>query len=280
MKPYIIYILGTGHSGSTILQYLLAGGPEVLGLGEIRMLATGRGWRDENKSCSCGLNVTACPVWGDLSPVDGQPKSAWYRRLVSGLSNQYPQATHWVDSSKTIEGLQVWLDLLREGVISDIRIVYLVRDVRSWVVSDEAARCRKDRRKRPLVSSMLEWWRCQIDLQKFLVTNHLEYRLVSYEAMVFQLNEQMRRLMDFAGISGGWDDLQRGLRCGEVHDVFGNRVKSDAERRSSLVYEDAWQYSTPVNLFTLMLWPVWRMNVNLREQANRDSDDAGNQAAV
>lgn len=267
MKPSIVYILGVGHSGTTILQYLLASGAGTLGLGEVRQLADGSGWKGNAGTCSCGVNVGACPVWSDLKPAAGQSGTAWYHRVVATLSNRHPLAMHWIDSSKTPQGLQPWLELHRDGVVNDIRLLFLVRDLRGWVVSDEKARQRKNRPGRSTLAPILSWWRAQAGIEKFLAGRGLDYRVVSYEGVVFRTQATMAHIADYTSIDNLGQNWESGLHHGEVHDVFGNRVKDDATRRSRLVYEDEWQYRGWLNLLCIMAWPAWRMNARLRNQA-------------
>lgn len=57
----VIYIMGQGRSGSTILHSLLAQTPGIFGVGELRMI-----WepgRVERTTCGCGLPLRECEVW-------------------------------------------------------------------------------------------------------------------------------------------------------------------------------------------------------------------------
>ncbi len=69
-RPIVIFILGWGRSGSTILDSLLGAAPGVASLGEAMYLAR-RGWL-EQRLCGCGMCVPECPIWsavaGDLQP--------------------------------------------------------------------------------------------------------------------------------------------------------------------------------------------------------------------
>ena len=60
MAPNSLYICAFGHSGSTLLEMLLAGHPEMVAVGELHNLshqiAIGR-------SCSCGSLPRNCPRW-------------------------------------------------------------------------------------------------------------------------------------------------------------------------------------------------------------------------
>ena len=56
----LIYIIGSGRSGSTVIERILNSAPNVIGVGEIHAL-----WRlpIDTLLCSCGERVPDCPFW-------------------------------------------------------------------------------------------------------------------------------------------------------------------------------------------------------------------------
>jgi Sulfotransferase family len=64
MSTVVLYIAGTGRSGSTVLANILGEVDGVFAAGEVRYLWQ-RGLKEE-RLCGCGLPVRECPVW---SPV-------------------------------------------------------------------------------------------------------------------------------------------------------------------------------------------------------------------
>lgn len=266
MKPHIVYVLGSGHSGSTIFQYLLCSQGAVLGLGEVRHMAAGKGWSDTADDCSCGLEAASCPVWKQLEPKEEGRSREWYARLATQVSERFPDKTHWVDTSKTTDGIQPWLDLLSEGLIASVRVIYLVRDVRGWTLSYTSAQKRKGQTGRTLLLSIDAWRRQQQHFRSFLQDRDSAFQhcVVSYESLIFQNRLQSARLSEFLGFAQ--DERIPGvpLDTATVHDVFGNRVRIDTEKRSTLNYDDRWQYRYGVNLLALCHYPAWRLNASLR----------------
>jgi hypothetical protein len=57
----IVYVVGKGRSGSTLLDDLLGTVPGVASLGELRLLWS-RGFAPGYR-CACGEDVSSCPVW-------------------------------------------------------------------------------------------------------------------------------------------------------------------------------------------------------------------------
>lgn len=68
-KPTLVYIVGRGHSGSTLLELLLNRNDHVASMGEIDLLSL-QLFRDENTRwigrCSCGLRPYDCQMWGAI----------------------------------------------------------------------------------------------------------------------------------------------------------------------------------------------------------------------
>lgn len=61
----IIYLIGTGHSGSTLLDIILGAHPQGAAVGE--MIGISRWLKHEEKTdCSCGQNLKNCEFWSDV----------------------------------------------------------------------------------------------------------------------------------------------------------------------------------------------------------------------
>jgi hypothetical protein len=266
MKPYVIYILGSSHSGSTILQYLLSGRQGVIGLGEVRQIASKRRWDSIFAKCSCGQPVKDCTFWKELELFDGETSIEWYRRLTLMVSSNYRNITHIVDSSKAMYSIWPWIEMKREGLISDLRIIYLVRDVRGWAVSDVNRRKRKKRPWRPILISMVNWWINQFCTLHFLKKNRLKFSpiVVSYESLVFKTDLQVDRMVSFCNIKGEKSNWENTLKNSNVHDVTGNRMKDNPSARQKIIYDDRWQYRFSINLALPLFYPIWRLNSKLR----------------
>lgn len=64
MNYQVVYILGSGHSGSTLLDLLLGAHPQIWSCGELQSL-----WRyvaSESRSCACGAPVSQCSFWNEV----------------------------------------------------------------------------------------------------------------------------------------------------------------------------------------------------------------------
>lgn len=153
------YIMGRGHSGSTILDVLLGNNSEIESVGEI---LSGVGRFDPNKKCSCGATVSDCSFWRavrsqveaedfvwqeatDISEIGAgglwrvararrtDPAVLRRVRVTRALMKAITTVAgkpHLLDSSKTpARGLM----LLRH--VPEARVIHLVRDPRQILQS-------------------------------------------------------------------------------------------------------------------------------------------------
>ena len=81
--PPIVYIAGSGRSGSTVLERVLGEIPGFANVGELIDLF--RGHQDER--CGCGLAFTSCPFWGGVGARAFGDWDAWHLDAVSRLQD-------------------------------------------------------------------------------------------------------------------------------------------------------------------------------------------------
>jgi hypothetical protein len=129
-----ILLLGSGASGSTLLEMALALSPEITALGEISEFAR---VSPEQHACTCGVPFADCPLWGALlaeAARDGSSGAAFLARAVARASEL--EGTPWCVSSVKNEQA---LDNERSVGLDGTRAIYLVRHpcgyVYSWVIS-------------------------------------------------------------------------------------------------------------------------------------------------
>ncbi len=180
----LIYIVGTGRSGSTLLDLMLAADPHVTGVGEFSNFTD---WVNQDDPCTCGRPVGACELWGPIlaavpeaADVDVSFGVGFRRQLnralrcILGASlTTEEQATarvnhellrrvvgatgsaYVVDSSKDL-GRACLLYLSGRF---DMHIIHLVRDARGVVFSRSKTKPREQFvRERPDLAERAERW--------------------------------------------------------------------------------------------------------------------------
>lgn len=171
----VIYIMGAGHSGSTLLDIVLSNHRNVVGVGELYKLHRSGWHRDDNRRCSCGKSIHDCAFWRSihekLSAVeDGHVDNylnlqrkyernftAWLRltfphpRVMSGLSDYGRRTAELLEAIKEASGKSVIVDsskiprrayALLQNPSVDLRVIHLVRDGRACIWSQMKPRAK------------------------------------------------------------------------------------------------------------------------------------------
>jgi hypothetical protein len=101
----VVYVMGAGRSGSTVLDVILGSHPEVFGTGELIHL-----FREEalhRANCACGESRDACPVWI-------QVRSRWCELTgLSAITDHRPLYRRFCNIQSFDLGLRSWLRLRR-----------------------------------------------------------------------------------------------------------------------------------------------------------------------
>jgi hypothetical protein len=86
-SPLIVFLAGSGRSGSTLLGDALAEIPGCVHVGEIRFLLADLAWHE--RVCGCGLTLGDCPRWNKVLSVafDNHMNNAELRQ-VAGFSRE------------------------------------------------------------------------------------------------------------------------------------------------------------------------------------------------
>ena len=159
MKISLIYLLGAGRSGTTLLSALLNNHSKINAIGEIHQFYE---HIEQNKNCSCGLKLEECLYWNktvrnlnkDKKDIHNAVKYSdekeghsnilrlifrksqdnkylSYQERYFELINQYSKKEWLLDSSKYIARYL----LLKKSNKLKIKGIYIVRDVRGVINS-------------------------------------------------------------------------------------------------------------------------------------------------
>ncbi|WAT17572.1 hypothetical protein OZN62_11675 [Aurantiacibacter sp. MUD11] len=279
----LIYIAGAGHSGSTLLEMFVSGAKGHVGLGEIFQLVDRRNPIIDNldgHQCSCGKGVAECPFWGKvvelLRTIPREDENRRYAALGDGFAARFGAGAVMVDSSKAPEGLE---RAAQSGAF-DIRVLHLVRDVRSWLVSMQKSYARnnvatlgsnvqrhgllkgtaKFAARNPLFDAR-QWQRINAEVEQVVVRYDLPVLPVRYERLCFDSEAVRTEIERFIGaeIAPYGDASARG----DNHSIFGNRMRFEPEKLAAIRYDDGWLRDNRWMLAWALLPGVRRMNARL-----------------
>jgi hypothetical protein len=234
----VIYIIGAGHSGSTLLDIVLSNHPDIEGVGELTNLVC-RGWK-LNEYCACGEPGNDCPFWSAVrqewfgrtgaNDLDSylalerkfatysqwkflrsqrqapDPDFAEYARRTVGLFEAIQHVSGKsiiVDSSKIpVRGLA--LTMMPE---IDLRIIHLVRDPRGVAWSLKKKKSKDDKAGIAVARQPIPVWRtavswCRVNLRsEWVFRQVLAERAVRvrYEEFAAQPQEVLEKIGHIAG---------------------------------------------------------------------------------
>ncbi len=107
----VVYVVGSSHSGSTLLALLGSQHPQVASVGEASVKPSiRRAGRAPTQLCSCGEQLQCCPFWG---AIFAEVTSSGQRLDASHWSNDYRFEHPWLDRIFTRETSAVSVRRLR-----------------------------------------------------------------------------------------------------------------------------------------------------------------------
>lgn len=265
MPRRVVFIASLGHSGSTLLDLILGGHPSVVGLGEVGGAVLPRpadGAEGRGPVCSCGHGATDCGFWGAVLPrLAAEPAATDRRRyeiVLDAFAGAFGPDAILVDSSKYLRWLSVLKDL--DGV--DLRVLFLVRDVRSFTISeiDNVARKRAEGRAYAGVgpfTAFRRWHAANLRTERFVGSHGLPCLRLGYEELCLAPERLVPRICDFIGVP--FEPSMLALERSASHVLRGNRMRHDAGRRR-VAYDPRWFVRGEWMLPALLCRRIMRFN--------------------
>ena len=258
MTQKIVLIAGIGHSGSTILDMSMGCHPEVIGLGEVsKVLRTPLNefeHRYEKGVCSCGETPVDCPYWGpvlnDLKARPDRSVEKKYDEMLPRFQEQFGQDRVLFDSSKTVRPFMAHLHKHY-----DVRVIFLVRDLRSWIHS------RQTREGGGTLRLMLRWWRGNQRTLRFLHKHRMNFLTLGYEELALYPREMLNKVCSFTEIDFREEMLKPA--DSKSHIIRGNAARTDKDKVSEIRYDARWMTSIRLMVQSLLLLPALWLNRKL-----------------
>ena len=244
MSHPLVFIASLGHSGSTLLDLVLGGHSRLVGLGEVAAVL--KSFAEDGASlagaCSCGQEAASCAVWGQVArrladEPDATPARR-YRLVFETVRTVFGPEVMPVDSSKYLP----WLRLLRDEADVDLKVLFLLKDVRNFMVSELEAGGRKRgqgqrRRRMTPLRAFAYWHRHNRAVERFIDDRGLPVFCLGYEELCLAAEPIARRLCGFLGL-----DFEPGmlhLRSSRSHVLRGNRMRHQPEK-AAITYDHRW----------------------------------------
>jgi len=268
----VLYVAGTGRSGSTLLARVLDRADGVFAAGELRYV-----WQRgllEDRLCGCGEPFSRCPFWSEVMDrafdgrdvdagqmvatqrtltrlrhvprmltVGGQEAPAVYLEALSRLYRAVADVSRCelvVDSSK----LPSYGFVLGNVPDLDVRVVHLVRDPRgaaySWTRLKAQPDGDRDMQRMSVLKSSSLWLAWNASTPR-LFRDPGRYSLVRYEDLVARPRAVVDQILAFAGHTGDGTPFvgERTVALERSHTVAGNPNRLESGR-VELREDQAW----------------------------------------
>jgi len=255
-KIPIIYITGSGHCGSTLLDIILDSHSKIFGVGELENF-------NKETLCACGKKPSRCSFWGDiLKKVDFENlkirrrkidfilnKDKYYikktsrreslKDLIDWLKNneliyreilEKSRAEIIVDSSKNPDRAE----LLAKNRSIKLVILHLVRDGRAVAWSY----IKKYHKASPY---MWKWFASNIKAEILRRRNNSKYIFVRYKDLVINPERVIKKILHQVDLE--YESKMLHFRHFTHHEVGGNRMRLSG---SEEIKEDVnWKQKMP-----------------------------------
>jgi hypothetical protein len=247
----LIYIGGYGHSGSTLLEYLMTGCPAVMACGEVSSCIRERAGKQ--RACSCGRVATDCPVWSFFfASDDATPWS--HVRLASALAGR--AEGHYsaiVDSSKTAWGSLGAPFRMKRKFGSEFILVHLVREPAAvcWsVFKQKNLRAERLGRRLPRYATTcgwtaLGWWFANLSCELFGRMHPRQYICLRYEDLARSPATTLPALFEQLLPNAPWH-FGEAQTPDNRHQLHGNNARFRALKIEDVREDCKWKTEMPV----------------------------------
>jgi hypothetical protein len=232
MKTKVIYIVGSGHSGSTLLDLLLGSHSRIESVGEARgigrIMTSDRNPRVHSGGlkniCTCGALFTECQFWHPIAErirARGFDEDTFLQVsssaetdneiFISEVLRQSGKSVY-AESTKSVPRLEA----LRRVRSLNVFVVHLIRDGRAIAYSNLL-------KGRNLYKWAHRWSRQNIAILREKDRTGDQWITVRYEDLVARPVEEMKAIMKFAGEE--FEPGQMMFSSFVHHNLAGNRMR-------------------------------------------------------
>ncbi len=255
----LIYILGSGHSGSTLTDLILGSHSSIESVGELFQLpeyvSPDSNRADDRRICTCGVHISKCEYWNNILARIENPLAYEVDSQNNFDDNNYDLIkeildftgkTILVDSSKSSYRLKKLID----SQLFDIFVIHLVRDGRAvgysakrkqkklnkkfgYFYKEELNRMNKTSQLYNFYSSVKKWNRDNLKYYKqFSKEPRIRYSILKYEDLVRDTEQKISDILSIFNLE--FEDKQLKFYEFSHHNIAGNRMRLAKDKTITL----------------------------------------------
>lgn len=252
------------------MDIILGGHPRFIGLGEVARFVE-RDLEDSRQAiCSCGQRMNDCLFWSQVAARfqsrEGMSFEEKYRLVFETFEEVFGADFIPVDSSKHLSPL----DVLHSNLKFDLKVLYLLKDVRSFTISQIDNLTRKEGQrwhKRIPGRIFWDWYLRNKAMQRFFADRNMHVFQVGYEELCLHPEQIVRKICTFLGET--MEPAMLTLKESGSHVMRGNRMRYQKEK-AEMSYDHRWflrnEWILPAFLFPHI------MRYNAREVYRNNTD--------
>ncbi len=256
--PDVLYIMGTGRSGSTILEIVLADAVGAHGAGELfDVIEDGL---QRNVLCSCGQPFDRCPIWQPVSralaPLAPDPVAAtaqfrrieWHRGCLQRWLSPRPLPAQYesyqrtlLDALRAATGAATLIDsskyagralALNQLLGEDLKVVWLLRSP-SGILQSFRKPNQDEQRPKALLSAFTYVLFVSLCCRLAQARLGSQCLVIHYEDFMAAPERELQRLGDWSGID--FSHVKQRIGSGENFDV-GHLLTANRLRKQGRVH--------------------------------------------
>jgi len=250
----VIFILGTGHCGSTLLDMILGAHPDITGVGEIDTINKEL---EQGDLCTCGRKLPDCSLWShkieEIKSWRGMQVHRGKRRFLQNSSSyEYIDTNRPVHHSNFCVNQQDLYDFVlkkqkskvivdssknpdRVELISECEeiepvILHLVRDGRGVLWSYK-------KKYNKTLAFIWKWIASNLKVEIIRRRSDIPYLFVRYHDLANNPEKEIKRILQEVNVD--FEPSMLSFRDENQHQVSGNRIRLQS---SEAIEEDLeWQ---------------------------------------
>ena len=266
-KPKVIYIAGSPHSGTTLLDLVVSSSKYNFSVGELWAWDKFMNQEDEGynnyTNCTCGLDLKECPFWSKVTNqfvnhyVTNAYETAQEKKQLRNFAvipnkkyqdielrpNDYitllkkvfktkqessQDFKYIVDSSKKSSKL---LQLLQSNEI-DLKVIHIVRNGTAFYNSMNKIETGKG-----FLEIHLFWLKENLAIQKMLKQANANFYQLSYDNFAKNPSKHLNKLGEWIGLD--LSNYENDIQSKEYHNIGGNLMRLKKFR--GIKYDDSWK---------------------------------------
>jgi Sulfotransferase family len=239
----VIFILGDGYSGSTLLDLILGSHSDLMGLGEIDANSFDR-FLDQNQLCTCLFSQRQCHFWARvLAHLATQPTAHPFRLKYpqDDLNTITKNTLALLYAIQAVSGKNMLVDsskrwpraaaLIASGEIQ-AKVIHLLRNGRGVAFSHL-------KRGEPFEAAVQFWQTTNLEIQQWLADNpQIPQITLKYEDLCAAPVMIMQQICQFLAID--WQPQMMHFADQKHHNVGGNTMRL-LLKNSAIKLDEEWR---------------------------------------